>query len=230
MSRTANIDDYVKGRMPGDSAVAFERSMDQDSALRSEVAAQQMVVDLFNEARNEQIAADVQDARQEYERTETPSADHDFGGSSQGDELPQVSDSMGGGNSAVIKILFECDGIQQEVIEMSYSFKQEIDQIGQPSGRVHAGIIKIKLGLIKANNWFAWMIQSDVKKDGKLVFVNSTGKTMKTLEFEGAYCVSYHCSYNAFSEDQVKESASETLELSFARLKNGGETYDQHFI
>ena len=45
--------------------------------------------------------------------------------------------------AAVIKALFKCDGQESEVTNLSYSFDQNIDNIGQPAGEVRGGIINV---------------------------------------------------------------------------------------
>jgi len=225
MSNSANIDDFVKGRMPGDAAANFEQSAQSDAALRQAVDDQQMVVGLFQQMNNQNLAAEIQEARRSFETEQKVFPDEEVNKSNN--ETPQTSSSnLGGQNSSVIKILFNCDDELIEVIELSYSFKQEVDAIGQPSGIVKDGGIKIKLPFIKNEKWFAWMIDSTMKKDGVLIFMDANGQSKKRLVFKDAYCIDYKANFDAYSNENIKENATEHITIMARKISIGGESYE----
>ena len=89
--------------------------------------------------------------------------------------------------ASVIKATFKVDGQEAEVVALSYSFDQNVDNIGQPAGEVRGGIIKVTLGSLGSEKRFGWAVTSDMKKSGEIEFTDANGKTLKTLKFEDAY-------------------------------------------
>lgn len=135
---------------------------------------------------------------------------------------------------SVIKIQFVVDGQENEVIALSYSLDQNIDNIGQPAGEVRGGQITVTLGSMGSEARYGWMVASDMKKSGEIKFIDATGQTLKTLKFEDAYCVGYTEAYEAFSGGNagvsIKEGANETLILSCRVISVGGETHENSWL
>jgi len=120
---------------------------------------------------------------------------------------------------AVIKVLFKLEGKETEVIDMSYSFDQNVDNIGQPAGEVRGGIVNLTLGTEKDKTRFSWAINSDMKKDADIDFIDSKGQLLKTIKLVDAYCVGYTEDYTAFDGQEagnvtIKDGAKEHLTLS----------------
>ena len=137
--------------------------------------------------------------------------------------------------ASVIKVLFNVAGQESEVIGLSYSLDQNVDNIGQPAGEVRGGQIEVTLGTNGTESRFGWMVASDMKQDGDIKFIDATGQTLKTLEFKDAYCVGYTESYDAFTGDaaggvNIKESAKEILTLSCRELVVGGEVHENSWV
>jgi len=133
--------------------------------------------------------------------------------------------------AAVIKALFKCDGQESEVTNLSYSFDQNIDNIGQPAGEVRGGIINVSLMSAKSEKRYGWMVASDVKKSGEIEFIDSKGQSLKTLKFEDAYCVGYTEDFTAFDGKAsggvtIKDGAKEHLTLSARKISVAGETHE----
>ncbi len=137
--------------------------------------------------------------------------------------------------ASVIKILFVVDGAENEVISLSYSLDQNIDNIGQPAGEVRGGQINVTLGTNGVPDRFGWMVASDMKKSGEIKFIDADNKTLKTLKFEDAFCVAYTESYEALSGGAgggvaIKESSKETLTLSCRTLDVEGELHENSWV
>jgi len=133
--------------------------------------------------------------------------------------------------AAIIRAVFKCDGQESEVVNVSYSLDQNIDQIGQPAGEVRGGIISVKVNSSKSEKRYGWMVASDVKKSGEIDYVDKDGQTIKTLKFEDAYCVGYTESFTAFDGQSsgnvtIKDGSMETLTLSCKKLSMGGESHE----
>lgn len=138
--------------------------------------------------------------------------------------------------ASVIKAIFKMDGAESEVISLSYSFDQNVDNIGQPAGEVRGGQLTVTLGSMGSEARFGWMVASDMKKSGEIDFVDATGQTLKTLAFEDAYCVGYTEEYDAFTSSDssgtvsINEGAKETLVLSCRTISVGGETHENTWL
>jgi len=225
MINKGNIDDFVKGRMPGDEAANFERSTQNDAALRQTVDNQQMVVNLFQQMNNQNLVAEIQQARIAFESSQKEVPDEAVIITNK--QTPQTVEANSGGQAtAVIKILFNCDDEMLEVIEMNYSFHQEVDQIGQPSSKVTGGRINLKLPFIKNSKWYAWMIDPTMKKDGVLIYMDANGNSKKRLVFKEAWCAAYEVNYKAFSNETIKENAIEHLTLVARKISIDGESFE----
>ncbi len=138
--------------------------------------------------------------------------------------------------ASIIKILFSSDNVAEcEVISMSYSLEQNVDNIGQPAGEVKGGQITVTIGTNGADTRFGWMVASDMKQSGELKFIDANGQTAKTITFTDAYCVGYTEEYEAFSAGStgtvsIKEGAKETLVLSCMEIANAGESHINSWI
>ena len=138
--------------------------------------------------------------------------------------------------AAVIKATFKVDGQESEVVSLSYSFDQNVDNIGQPAGEVRGGVINVTVGSLGSEKRFGWMVASDMKKSGEIEFTDSNGKTLKTLKFEDAYCVGYTEDYEAFSGGRdagqvtVKDGAKEHLTLSCKKISVAGESHENSWL
>ncbi len=139
--------------------------------------------------------------------------------------------------ASIIKILFSSDNVEEcEVIGLSYSLEQNVDNIGQPAGEVKGGQITVTIGTNGSDSRFGWMVASDMKQNGELKFVDANGQTAKTISFTDAYCVGYTEDYEAFSDKgragtvSIKEGAKETLTLSCREITMEGETHENTWI
>ena len=138
--------------------------------------------------------------------------------------------------AAVIKALFKADGQESEVVALSYSFDQNVDNIGQPAGEVRGGIISVSLGSLGSETRFGWAVTSDMKKDGEIEFIDANGKTLKVLKFTQAYCVGYTEDYEAFTGGRdagnvnIKDGAKEHLTLSCQSISVAGEMHENTWL
>jgi len=110
------------------------------------------------------------------------------------------------------------DFAEREVISVDYKFTQETDIEGQITGIPRGGkvVIKVKAMNDGNNQLLQWMLAANDPRDMKISFENTVdGKTMKTIEGTGCYCVKY----NETWEDG--EEHVETIEVVCQTLKNG---------
>jgi len=115
------------------------------------------------------------------------------------------------------------DFAEREVISVDYKFTQETDIEGQITGIPRGGkvVIKVKAMNDGNNQLLQWMLAANDPRDMKISFENTVdGKTMKTIEGTGCYCVKY----NETWEDG--EEHVETIEVVCQTLKNGPVEFD----
>ena len=138
--------------------------------------------------------------------------------------------------ASIIKILFSSDNVEEcEVIALSYSLEQNVDNIGQPAGEVKGGQITVTIGTNGKDTRFGWMVASDMRQNGEIKFIDSTGQTAKTITITDAFCVGYTEEYEAFSSGgagtvSIKEGAKETLVLSCKEIAVEGESHINSWI
>lgn len=86
------------------------------------------------------------------------------------------------------------DFVEREVISVNYTFSQETDIEGQITGIPRGGLITIRVKALNDGNneLIQWMLNPNDPRDMKITFQNTVdGKTMKTLEGKGCYCIHY---------------------------------------
>jgi len=211
MSRAANIDDFVKGRMSGPPLQQFQNEMRGDTALAREVSNQQMVLGLVGRQANSNLRAQIQEVRNTYENQVQVSARKvDKASKPVAKEQPMPKENAGA-VASIIKVILYVENYRAEVQDLQIQFEQQVDQIGQPSGKVTGARILLTLPLQKNNLMLGWMMDPYKKHNGELSYINSDGRESKRIEFKDAYCVAYNFEYDAFSEKQVKQNALEKV-------------------
>jgi len=228
-----NIDDYIKGRMDAPAATAFESQIAADPALANEVQDQSQVMNALEAAGDQEVQAQIAAVSQQAQNESKPKAD-DIPTPKKDNTLAPTTNSDSG-SAAIIKVIFKVDGKEAEVLSISYTLRQEVDNIGQPSGEVKGGFIKVSLGTLGAPSRFAWAITPDMRKSGEIDFIGSNGQTVKTLKFEDAYCIAYTEDYEAFTGSKsgkvtIKDGAKEHLTLSVRKISINGESHENTWI
>jgi len=227
MSRTANIDDFVKGRMSGPPLQQFKNEMRGDAALAREVGNQQMVLNLVSRQGNSDLRAEIKQVRGMYESQMQMSVRKVDSGSSKkiAEEIKKSTLSNKDEAASVIKVILYLESYRAEVKEIELQFNQQVDQIGQPSSKVTGAKIQLTLPLLKNTLIWAWMIDPTKKLNGELSYIGSTGKESKRIEFKAAYCVGYQLKYAAFGTHQVKQNAVEQITIVPKEISFRGERY-----
>lgn len=228
-----NIDDYIKGRMDAPAAESFESQMAADPALAGEVQDQAQVMNVLEEAGSQELQAQVATVSQQHQNESKFKPDDTPPPKKNDQPAPKTKSKSGA--AAVIKAIFRVDGREAEVIALSYSFQQEVDNIGQPAGEVKGGLIRVSLGALGEPLRFAWAVTSDMKKSGEIEFIGAHGKTLKTLKFEDAYCIAYTEEYEAFTGSvsgrvTIKDGAKEHLTLSARKISIAGEFHTNTWL
>ena len=116
------------------------------------------------------------------------------------------------------------DGFKErEVMSVYYKFDQAVDIEGQISGIPRGGKITVRVKAMNDGNpeLLSWMIAPHLAKKGTVEFLKTTdGSTMKTIEFEDAYCINFTESW------QDKEGHWEEVQLSCRKISLGPVNYE----
>ena len=133
---------------------------------------------------------------------------------------------------ATTPVTLKVDGfVDREVAAVTYSFNQATDKEGQTTGIPRGGKIVIR---VKARNdgnveLLKWMTSKALAKKGSIEFMDSTDqdKKMKSIEFEGAYCVDFVEHWEDTQSETNKSLAHwEEITLSCKKITNGAVSYE----
>ncbi|MWB96618.1 hypothetical protein GON26_19825 [Flavobacterium sp. GA093] len=121
----------------------------------------------------------------------------------------------------------QVDGEEFNVLEFHINFTQERDTTGKPNGISKGGNINITIEASKNTHFLSWMINSDLTKDGKIIFYRRDAMSkMKELTFTKAYCINYHEQFTSTTEVPMKI----TMELISQNIVFGDATFDNNWI
>jgi hypothetical protein len=105
------------------------------------------------------------------------------------------------------KAQLEVAGAKNNVLDLSYSLKQETDATGRPSSVTRGGQITITVESTGDTKFFEWMCNNFERKDGKVTFTKrDSDATMKELSFKEGYLVAYRENFNATGENPITET------------------------
>ncbi|MCQ2329036.1 MAG: hypothetical protein MJZ93_00570 [Paludibacteraceae bacterium] len=125
---------------------------------------------------------------------------------------------------AVTPVKIEIEGYKpREVLMVTYEFDQSIDTEGQMDGIPRGGKITIRLKTLNdgSPDLAAWMLEAHLAKNGNITFNETkSGKKMKEIKFEGAYCVGYQEHW------KDKEDSYEEIEITCKKIDFGGAVYE----
>ena len=107
-------------------------------------------------------------------------------------------------------VKIEIDGYKEREVQMvTYEFDQATDTEGQMSGIPRGGKI---------------VLERNLPKNGKITFNETkTGKVMKTIEFEGGYCVDFEEKW------QDKAGHFEEISISCQKIKFGSVQFENEW-
>jgi len=134
---------------------------------------------------------------------------------------------------ATTPVTLKIDGFaEREVASVTYSFNRGIDKENQPANPPRGGIIVVRVKAMNDGNvdLLKWMTSKSLAKKGSIVFMVSsdTDKKMKSVEFEGAFCVDFVEHWEDVQADQkdIKLAHWEEVTISCKKIVNGPITYE----
>ncbi|MGB1308471.1 MAG: type VI secretion system tube protein TssD [Oceanihabitans sp.] len=91
------------------------------------------------------------------------------------------------------------------VLDFSFEVTQQTDSRGLASGYPNLGALNILIESSNDLDFYAWSINSNAAKDGKIIFYKRDAMAKhKTIEFNGAVCVGYKESFNSNDSSPMK--------------------------
>ena len=118
-------------------------------------------------------------------------------------------------------------GKEVNVLNLSYSLKQETDATGRPSSITRGGKIYLTVESTGDTSFFEWMTNSFERKDGTIVFTKrEDDATLKELTFKEAYLTDYNESFDSISNNPV----TETFTLSAKEISMGTGTHVNEWV
>ena len=137
---------------------------------------------------------------------------------------------------ATTPVTLKIDGFaDREVAMVTYSFNQAIDKENQPSGIPRGGKIVVRVKAMNDGNvdLLKWMTSKSLAKKGSIIFMNSsdTDKKMKSVDFEGGYCVDFVELWQDTLADQKDAPLSHWEEITIVckKIVNGPITYENEW-
>ncbi|HMR85485.1 MAG TPA: type VI secretion system tube protein TssD [Niabella sp.] len=105
------------------------------------------------------------------------------------------------------KAQLDVAGAKNNILDLTYTLKQETDATGRPSSVTRGGQITITVESTGDTKFFEWMCNNFERKDGKITFTKrDSDATMKELSFKEGYLVSYKENFNAAGENPITET------------------------
>jgi hypothetical protein len=133
-------------------------------------------------------------------------------------------------------VTLKIDGFaDREVALVTYSFNQATDKENQPAGPPRGGTITLRVKAMNDGNveLLNWMTSESLAKKGSIIFMLSsdTQKKMKSIEFEGAYCVDFVEHWEDVQADQKDTTLAhwEEITISCKKIGNGPITYESEW-
>jgi hypothetical protein len=92
------------------------------------------------------------------------------------------------------------DGIAFNVEAFSFGFYQETDEAGRVTSGVKTHLIELSIEISEEDQYtmlFDWAFKADKQLDGTITFLFDAHTKYREIEFEQAYCIMIHNSYNS---------------------------------
>lgn len=104
------------------------------------------------------------------------------------------------------KAKLKVGGKEVNILDLSYSLKQETDATGRPSSITRGGKITLSIESTGDTTFFEWMCNNFERKDGSIQFVKrDSDATLKELNFKEGYLIEYAESFDSTGDNPVAE-------------------------
>jgi hypothetical protein len=114
------------------------------------------------------------------------------------------------------------DGAELNILSLSYSLSQAVDEKGLPSSVLKIDSITMTLESTGRTSFFEWICNSFLRKNGRIALVKrDSDATLKEILFKNAYLVHYKEDFHSNGDNPV----TETLVLSAEEIACGAGSY-----
>ena len=114
------------------------------------------------------------------------------------------------------------DGEELNILDCSFTFRQDTDYTGRPCAKPQGGQIKLLIESTAKTDFLEWMISPSVTKKGEITFYRRDNmSSLKKAEFTDAYCIEYSEHFNAENSTPLQIH----LVLSAKEISVKGTTY-----
>ncbi|MDY8138338.1 type VI secretion system tube protein TssD [Aquimarina sp. 2201CG5-10] len=91
----------------------------------------------------------------------------------------------------------ELDGETCNILDCSFTFRQDTDYTGRPCSKPQGGQIRLLIESTSKTDFLEWMISPTITKKGEITFYRRDNmSSLKKVEFTGAYCIEYTEHFN----------------------------------
>lgn len=89
----------------------------------------------------------------------------------------------------ILDVFFIVDNDKYEVEQFKIGFSQEVDHKGEPQAESHGGRLILTLTESLPESFYAWNIENNKFKDGRVYFTTPNSGTVLNIEFFKARCI-----------------------------------------
>lgn len=99
----------------------------------------------------------------------------------------------------------DLDGEEINVLDCSFTFRQDTDYTGRPCAKPQGGQISLLIESTSKTDFLEWMISPSIVKKGVITFFRRDNmSSLKNVEFSEAYCIEYTEHFNADSDKPLQ--------------------------
>ncbi|MES2774758.1 MAG: type VI secretion system tube protein TssD [Bacteroidota bacterium] len=125
------------------------------------------------------------------------------------------------------KAKLKVGGKEYNVLDCSYSLKQEVDPTGRPSSITRGGQITLTVESTAGTELFEWMCNNFEQKDGSVVYIKrDSDATLKELKFKKAYVIEHSELFNAADNQPLRT----VFKLSAMEISMGSGTHKNEWV
>jgi hypothetical protein len=125
------------------------------------------------------------------------------------------------------KAKLKVGGKELNILDLSYSLKQETDATGRPSSITRGGKLTMTVESTGDTTLFEWMCNNFERKDGTITFIKrDSDATLKELNFKEGYLVEYAERFDSTGDNPV----AETFTISAQEISMGTGTHTNEWV
>ncbi len=125
------------------------------------------------------------------------------------------------------KAKLKVGGKELNILDLSYSLRQETDATGRPSSITRGGKLTMTTESTGDTTLFEWMCNNFERKDGTIQFIKrDSDATLKELNFKEGYLIEYAESFDSTGENPVAEKFT----ISAREISMGTGTHTNEWV